>query len=71
MEGILKTTSEGAALSLDYLEPGFAGNLKEANTYTSVSRLEFTTDGKNQARALLIVEDPDLVAHTFVLPAQA
>ena len=68
VEVIRRTSSGGAPLSLNYLGPGFAGNLKEANTYTSVSRLEFTTDGKNQARALLIVDDPEPVAHTFTLP---
>jgi hypothetical protein len=68
VEVIRRKVPPGAPLSLDYLGPGFAGNVKEADTYSSVSRLEFTTDGKNQARALLIVDDPQPVDHTFVLP---
>jgi hypothetical protein len=68
VEVIRRSASEGAPLTLDYLGPGFAGNLKDANAYASVSRLEFATDGKNQVRALMIVDDPQPVAHTFVLP---
>jgi hypothetical protein len=56
-----------APLSLDYLGPAFAGKAKQLDTYISVSRLEFATDGKNQVRALLIVDDPQPIAHTFVL----
>jgi hypothetical protein len=68
VEVIRKIGSGGTPLSLDYLGPAFAGSLKEVNTYASVSRLEFVTDGKNQVRALLIVDDPQPVTHTFVLP---
>lgn len=68
VEVIRRKMPAGAPLSLEYLGPGFAGNVKEADTYSSVSRLEFTTDGKNQARVLLIIDDPQPVAHTFVLP---
>jgi hypothetical protein len=57
-----------APLSLEYLGPGFASSVKDPDRYVSVSRLEFTTDGKNQVRVLLIVDDPLPVAHTFVLP---
>ena len=68
IEVIRRSNTAGSPLSLDYLGPGFADSVKEASTYASVSRLEFTTDGKNQVRALLIVDDPQPVAHTFVLP---
>jgi hypothetical protein len=68
VEVIHRNATAEAPLSLDYLGPGFANSVIEVNRYASVSRLEFTTDGKNQARVLLIVDDPQLVAHTFVLP---
>lgn len=68
VEIIKRNATDGAPLSLAYLGPGFASNVKDANRYASVSRMEFTTDGKNQVRVLLIVDDPQPVAHTFVLP---
>lgn len=68
VEIIQRNATGGAPLSFAYLGPGFAGNVHDANKYASVSRLEFTTDGKNQVRVLLIVDDPQPVAHTFVLP---
>jgi len=68
IEVIRRDTSGKAPLSFDYLGPGFADRLTGPNAYASVSRLEFVTDGKNQVRVLLIVDDPQPIAHTFVLP---
>jgi hypothetical protein len=68
VEIIRKSDSGKAPLDLDYLGPEFADRLRGANTYSPVSRLEFATDGKNQVRVLLIVDDPQPTAHTFVLP---
>jgi hypothetical protein len=68
VEVVRRDATREAPLSLDYLGSDFAGSIKEASQYTSVSRLEFATDGKNQVRALLIVDDPQPVPHTFVLP---
>ena len=68
IEVIRRSAPGQAPLSFNYLGPGFAGNVEQPHTYASVSRLEFATDGRNQVRALLIVDDPQPVAHTFVLP---
>jgi hypothetical protein len=68
VEVIRKIGPGQAPLSFDYLGPQFAGEVKQANAYASVSRMEFVTDGRNQSRALLIVDDPQPIAHTFVLP---
>lgn len=68
VEVIRRTDTGGTPFSADYLGSDFAVAVNEASKYASVSRLEFTTDGKNQVRALLIVDDPLPVAHTFVLP---
>lgn len=68
VEIIRKSPTEQTPLSLAYLGPGFADRLTEANKYMPVSRMEFATDGKNQVRVLLIVDDPQPTAHTFVLP---
>lgn len=61
-------TGDAPPLNLNYIGPDLAGVFNGRGKYTPVSRLEFTTDRKNHARALLIVEDPQPVAHTFVLP---
>jgi hypothetical protein len=68
VEIIKRNAPDGAPLSLAYLGPEFASYVKDANWYASVSRLEFATGGKNQVRVLLIVDDPQPVAHTFLLP---
>ena len=68
IEVIRKSAPGQAPLNLDYLGPGFASKVQQPNTYAPVSRLEFATDGKNQVRALLIVDDPQPVPHTFILP---
>jgi hypothetical protein len=66
---VIRRNSPGEPpLKLDYLGSEFTGSVREANMYASVSRLEFTTNSKNQVRALLIVDDPQLVSHTFALP---
>jgi hypothetical protein len=68
VEIIRRDGSGGPPFNLEYLGPGFEGSVGDANTYFSVSRLEFTTSGRNQARVLLVVDDPIPVPHTFVLP---
>jgi hypothetical protein len=68
IEVIRRSPSEQTAPSLAYLGPEFAYQLREANKYVAVSRMDFATDGKNQVRVLLIVDDPQPTAHTFVLP---
>lgn len=68
VEVIRKEPTPEAPLSLGYLGPDFTGSVQEPDHYASVSRLDFTTDGRNHVRALLIVDDPEPVAHTFVLP---
>jgi hypothetical protein len=68
VEVIRRVETGGAPFSPEYLQSDFAGILSSGSKYGSVSRLKFATDGKNQVRALLIVDDPQPVAHTFVLP---
>jgi hypothetical protein len=65
---VVRRSSPGQTpLSLGYLGADFAGKI-DPSAFTSVSRLDFATDSKNQVRALLIVDDIQPVTHTFVLP---
>ena len=57
-----------ASLDLSYLGPSMALDAKGVGKYASASRLDFQTDGRNQLRVLLIVDDQNLIANTFVLP---
>ncbi len=68
VEVISRDTARSVPFSFDFLGTDFTGSIKQVTQYSSVTRLEFTTDGRNQVRALLIVDDPQPVAHTFVLP---
>jgi hypothetical protein len=57
-----------ASLDLSYLGPSIALEAKGVGKYASASRMDFRTDGRNQVRVLLIVDDAHLIANTFVLP---
>lgn len=68
---IIRRDSTGADFSevdLGYVGPSIASEAKGSGEYVSVDRLEFTTEGKNQVRVLLIIDDERPVAHTFPLP---
>jgi hypothetical protein len=68
---IIRHGGAGADFSrvdLGYVGPSIASEAKGSGKYVSVSRLEFTTDGRNQVRVLLIIDDDRPVAHTFLLP---
>ena len=57
-----------AQVDLNYLGQSIAREAKGSGKYISVNRTEFTTDGRNQLRVLLIIDDDHLIAHSFVLP---
>ena len=68
---VIRRNSAGAEFSqidLGYVGPSIASEAKGSGKYVSVDRLEFTTEGKNQVRVLLIIDDERPVAHTFLLP---
>jgi hypothetical protein len=55
-------------LDLSYLGPSVAAKTKGLENHVSVTKMEFVTDGRNQLRVLLIIDDAQPVAHTFLLP---
>jgi hypothetical protein len=59
---------ELSLLDLSYLGPSIAKEVKGSGKYMSVNRMEFTTDGRNRSRMLLIIDDAEATAHTFVVP---
>jgi hypothetical protein len=59
---------ELSSLDLSYLGPSIAKEVKGSGKYTSVNRMGFTTDGRNRSRMLLIIDDAEAMAHTFVVP---
>lgn len=68
---IIRRSDAGADLSK--VDPGYVGpsiirKAKGSGKYVSVNRMEFTTQGRNQVRVLLIIDDDRPIAHTFVLP---
>jgi hypothetical protein len=68
---IVRQDPAGADLSqvdLTYLGPSIHGEARGAGKYVSVNRMEFTTDGRNQLRVLLIVDDDHPITHAFLLP---
>jgi hypothetical protein len=68
---VLRQDDAGADLSqvdLSYVGPSIAREVKGSAKYASVNRMEFTTDGRNQVRVLLIIDDVRPIAHTFQLP---
>jgi hypothetical protein len=68
---ILRRDDAGADLSqvdLSYVGPSIAREAKGSAKYASANRMEFTTDGRNQVRVLLIIDDVRPIAHTFQLP---
>ena len=68
---ILRRDDAGVDLSrvdLSYVGPSITKEVKGAGKYVSVSRMEFTTDGRNQVRVLLIIDDARPIANTFLLP---
>jgi hypothetical protein len=68
---IIRQDPAGADLSqidLSYLGPSIIREAEGSGKYVSVNRMEFTTDGRNQVRVLLIVDDDRPVTHAFLLP---
>lgn len=68
---VVRRNNAGADLSqidLTYLGPSIAHEVKGSGKYVSVNRMDFTTDGRNQVRVLLIIDDDHPIAHTFLLP---
>jgi hypothetical protein len=68
---IIRRDDAGADFSqvdLSYVGPSLAREAKGSGKYVSVNRMEFTTDGRNQVRVLLIIDDDRPLAHVFLLP---
>lgn len=68
---VIKRDASGvelAKLDLSYLGSSLARDAKGPGKYVLVERMEFTTDDRNQVRALLIIDDDSPLSHTFVLP---
>jgi hypothetical protein len=68
---IIRRDDAGADLSqldLSYVGSSIAREAKGSGKYVSVNRMEFTTDGRNQVRVLLIIDDDRPIAHAFLLP---
>jgi hypothetical protein len=55
-------------LDLSYLGTSISEKTKGYEQYVSLSRMEFTTDDRNQVRVLLIVDDAQATANIFRLP---
>jgi hypothetical protein len=68
---IIRRNAAGADLSqldLGYVGPSIVREAKGSGKYVSANRMEFATDGRNQVRILLIIDDDHPIAHTFLLP---
>jgi hypothetical protein len=68
---IIRQSDAGANLSgvdLTFVGPSLAKKVEGSGKYVSVSRMEFTTSGRNQVRVLLIVDDGHAIPNTFPLP---
>jgi hypothetical protein len=68
---VIRRDDAGVQLSgvdLSYVGPSITKEVKGAGKYVSVSRMEFTTDGRNQVRVLLIIDDARPISNTFLLP---
>ena len=68
---IIRRNDAGSDLSkvdLSFVGPSITREAEGSGKYVSVNRMEFTTDGRNQVRVLLIIDDDRPIAHTFLLP---
>jgi len=68
---IIRRNEAGSDLSkfdLSFVGPSIAREAEGSGKYVSVNRMEFTTDSRNQVRVLLIIDDDQAIAHTFLLP---
>jgi hypothetical protein len=68
---IIRRDGAGTDLSqvdFSYVGQSIAREARGSGRYVSVSRMEFTTDGRNQVRILLIIDDDRPAAHVFQLP---
>jgi hypothetical protein len=68
---ILRRDNAGADLpnvDLSYVGPSIAREARGSGKYVSVNRMEFVTNGRNQLRVLLIIDDDRPIPHTFLLP---
>ncbi len=57
-----------SGIDLSYVGPSIIQKVKGSGKYVSVSRMEFTTDGRNQVRVLLIIDDARPISSTLLLP---
>jgi len=57
-----------ATIDLSFVGSSIGPQVKGSGKYVSTNRMQFATDGRNQVRVLLIIDDDRPVPHTFVLP---
>jgi hypothetical protein len=70
---IVRRDAAGADLSqvdLSYLGPSITQEAKGTGKYTFTNKMEFRTDGRNQVRVLLIIDDDRPIPHEFLLPRE-
>ena len=61
------TGQDLSKIDLSFVGPSIARKVEGSGKYVSVNRMEFATDGRNQVRVLLIIDDDRPIAHTFLL----
>ena len=57
-----------SGVDLSFVGRSIAGHAQGSGKYVLGNRMEFTTDGRNQLRVLLMIDDDRPIAHRFVLP---
>src|ERR1700688_2420638 len=57
-----------STVDLSYVGPSIAREAKGSGRYVLGNRMEFTTRSRNQVRVLLVIDDDQPIAHTFLLP---
>jgi len=62
------TGQDLSKIDLSFVGPSIARQAKGSGKYVAVNRLEFTTDGRNQVRVLLIIDDDRAIRPTFQIP---
>lgn len=68
---VVRRDDTGADLSnidLSFVGRSIARDANVSGRYVLTNRMEFKTDGRNQLRVLLIIDDDRPIAHTFALP---
>jgi len=62
------TGAELPRIDFSFIGASIGRGLNGSGKYVSTDRLEFSTDGRNQLRVLLMIDDKRAIGHTFELP---